>query len=217
MSACSCTDKAAGTMATNRCEAQETLCKPTRSPSIASDCCHWTYKVLDLEQVQDTHASMSRCRRRPRSRLARLRDCVTDCSRQHADAYLTRRGSCIFQRHLTRPNKTSNHSADLHVHTNNSQNKILEASRAFPQASTPKLVMASYTYELIELGDDAHGLGCKCCRFSKGLDLPSPRKDLSTTEARKLALGFATSVLRDWTALNAILKRFEGKSNRSCA
>ncbi|KAK0845627.1 hypothetical protein LTR03_007375 [Friedmanniomyces endolithicus] len=97
------------------------------------------------------------------------------------------------------------------------QNKILEASRAFPQASTPKLVMASYTYELIELGDDAHGLGCKCCRFSKGLDLPSPRKDLSTTEARKLALGFATSVLRDWTALNAILKRFEGKSNRSCA
>ncbi|KAK0338092.1 cell agglutination protein Mam3 [Friedmanniomyces endolithicus] len=69
--------------------------------------------------------------------------------------------------------------------------------------------MASYTYELIELGDDVHGLGCKCCRFSKGLDLPSPRKDLSTAEARKLAVGFATSVLRDWTALNAILKRFE--------
>ncbi|KAK0941436.1 cell agglutination protein Mam3 [Friedmanniomyces endolithicus] len=73
--------------------------------------------------------------------------------------------------------------------------------------------MASYTYELIELGDDAHGLGCKCCRFSKGLDLPSPKKDLSTAEAKKLAVGFATSVLRDWTALNAILKRFEGKSN----
>ncbi len=135
---------------------------------------------------------------------------------QHADAYLTRRGSCIFQHHLTRPNKTSIHSASLHVHTNNNQNKLLDASWAFPRASTTKLVMASYTYELIELGDDVHGLGCKCCRFSKGLDLPSPRKDLSTAEARKLAVGFATSVLRDWTALNAILKRFEGESNRSC-
>ncbi|TKA65133.1 hypothetical protein B0A55_11278, partial [Friedmanniomyces simplex] len=70
--------------------------------------------------------------------------------------------------------------------------------------------MASYTYELIELGDDAHGLGCKCCRFSKGLDLPSPRKDLSTAEARQLAIGFASSVLKNWTKLNAILKRFEG-------
>ncbi|KAK5736050.1 cell agglutination protein Mam3 [Elasticomyces elasticus] len=70
--------------------------------------------------------------------------------------------------------------------------------------------MASYTYELIELGDDAHGLGCKCCRFIKGTDLPRPRKDLLETESRTMAVGFAGSVLKDWTKLNAIVKRFEG-------
>lgn len=73
--------------------------------------------------------------------------------------------------------------------------------------------MASYTYQLIELGDEAHGLGCKCCRFNKGLDLPSPRKDLSKADARELAVGFATSVFKDFTRLNAILKRFEGESS----
>ncbi|KAK3072998.1 cell agglutination protein Mam3 [Teratosphaeriaceae sp. CCFEE 6253] len=69
--------------------------------------------------------------------------------------------------------------------------------------------MASYTYELAELGDDAHGVGCKCCRFTSGLDLPIPRRDLSKDDMQRLAVGFSTSVLRDWTRLNAIIKRFE--------
>jgi hypothetical protein len=72
-------------------------------------------------------------------------------------------------------------------------------------------VMTSYTYELIELGDDAHGLGCKCCRFTSGLDLPIPKK-LSIKEIEKHAKTFSASVLKDWLMLNAAIKRFEGKS-----
>jgi hypothetical protein len=70
--------------------------------------------------------------------------------------------------------------------------------------------MASYTYELIELGDDAHGLGCKCCRFSSGLDLPKP-KDLSIDEIRKHGIKFSTSIIKDWAILHAVVKRFEAK------
>lgn len=68
--------------------------------------------------------------------------------------------------------------------------------------------MASYTYELAELGDDAHGLGCKCCRFTAGTDLPIPSK-LTNEELERHAIRFSTSILKDWTALNAIIKRFE--------
>jgi len=68
--------------------------------------------------------------------------------------------------------------------------------------------MASYTYELEELGDDAHGLGCKCCRFNSGIDLPVPAR-MTTEEIKVHALRFSTSILSDWTKLNAILKRFE--------
>ncbi|KAF2765908.1 hypothetical protein EJ03DRAFT_318585 [Teratosphaeria nubilosa] len=68
--------------------------------------------------------------------------------------------------------------------------------------------MASYTYELIEMGDDAHGLGCKCCRFQSGLDLPTPKK-LSTDEIKKLGLQFSTSIIKDWVQLNCTIKRFE--------
>ena len=71
--------------------------------------------------------------------------------------------------------------------------------------------ITSYTYELIELGDDAHGLGCKCCRFSSGTDLPMPNKALTRPEIEQHALVFATSIFKDWTLLNAIVKRFEGK------
>ena len=67
--------------------------------------------------------------------------------------------------------------------------------------------MASYTYELIELGDE-HALGCKCCRFDKGIDLPIP-KNLSHEAVSKLARGFSVSIFKDWSKLNAILKRFE--------
>jgi hypothetical protein len=68
--------------------------------------------------------------------------------------------------------------------------------------------MASYTYEFIDLGDE-HALGCKCCRFSKGVDLPIPKK-LSHAEIAKLARAFSLSIFKDWSKLNAILKRFEG-------
>ncbi|KAK4549472.1 hypothetical protein LTR36_006469 [Oleoguttula mirabilis] len=68
--------------------------------------------------------------------------------------------------------------------------------------------MASYTYELAELGDDAHGLGCKCCRFTKGIDLPIPAK-LTIDEIKDFGLEFSTSIFSDWTALNAILKRYQ--------
>ncbi|EMD00144.1 hypothetical protein BAUCODRAFT_145454 [Baudoinia panamericana UAMH 10762] len=73
--------------------------------------------------------------------------------------------------------------------------------------------MASYTYELIELGDEAHGLGCACCRAVYATDLPRPSK-LSKEEMVKHALRFSTGVYRDWTRLNAILKRFEGTIQR---
>lgn len=68
--------------------------------------------------------------------------------------------------------------------------------------------MSSYTYELAELGDDAHGLGCNCCRFQAGTDLPTPTK-LTREEIATLSTAFATSIIRDWTRLNAIVKRFE--------
>lgn len=67
--------------------------------------------------------------------------------------------------------------------------------------------MASYTYEFIELGDE-HALGCKCCRFDKGIDLPVPKK-LSHEEVATLARSFSVSIFKDWSRLNAILKRFE--------
>ncbi|KXT16820.1 hypothetical protein AC579_6795 [Pseudocercospora musae] len=66
----------------------------------------------------------------------------------------------------------------------------------------------SYTYEFLsELGDE-HNLGCKCCRFAYGKDLPVPKK-LSTQETRCAARHFAISIFKDWTQLNAIIKRFE--------
>lgn len=67
--------------------------------------------------------------------------------------------------------------------------------------------MASYTYFAIDLGDD-HALGCKCCRFSSGTDLPIPKK-LSNDEIGKLARSFAHEIFADWGSLNAILKRYE--------
>ena len=68
--------------------------------------------------------------------------------------------------------------------------------------------MASYTYDYIEVGDE-HSLGCKCCRFGRGDDLPVPKK-LSHDEMSKLVKRFSHSVFKDWIKLNAILKRFEG-------
>lgn len=68
--------------------------------------------------------------------------------------------------------------------------------------------MASFTYELAELGDDTHGLGCKCCRFKQGLDLPIPAK-LTIEEIKQHGLRFSTAIISDWTKLNAILKRFQ--------
>ena len=67
--------------------------------------------------------------------------------------------------------------------------------------------MASYTYFAIELGDE-HALGCKCCRFTSGTDLPMPKK-LSNDEIRELARKFSQQIFADWTQLNAILKRYE--------
>ncbi|KAK5123506.1 hypothetical protein LTR85_002544 [Meristemomyces frigidus] len=69
--------------------------------------------------------------------------------------------------------------------------------------------MASYTYELAELGDDAHGLGCKCCRFKSGMDLPTPAK-LTSDEIKQHGMRFSTSIISDWTRLNAVLKRYQG-------
>lgn len=66
----------------------------------------------------------------------------------------------------------------------------------------------SFTYELLdELGEE-HQLGCKCCRFNKGYDLPIPRK-LSIQETTQFARELSTSIFKHWTALNAVVKRFE--------
>lgn len=66
----------------------------------------------------------------------------------------------------------------------------------------------SFTYELLEeLGDD-HALGCKCCRFGKGVDLPIPQT-LSPQETESAAKEFSKQVMKNWTMLNAIAKRFE--------
>lgn len=67
--------------------------------------------------------------------------------------------------------------------------------------------MASYTYFAVELGDE-HALGCKCCRFSSGTDLPVPKK-LTNEEIGGLARKFSHQIFADWTQLNAILKRYE--------
>jgi hypothetical protein len=42
-----------------------------------------------------------------------------------------------------------------------------------------------------------------------GTDLPIPKK-LSLTEIDKHATAFSAQIFKDWTALNAIIKRFEG-------
>lgn len=67
--------------------------------------------------------------------------------------------------------------------------------------------MASYTYFALDLGDE-HALGCKCCRFSSGTDLPIPKK-LTKDEISALARKFSHQIFADWTKLNAILKRYE--------
>lgn len=70
----------------------------------------------------------------------------------------------------------------------------------------------SVTYTLLdELGEehDERALGCKCCRFNKGVDLPIPR-ELSIEEVTRYGREFAVSIFKDWTQLNAIVKRFEG-------
>lgn len=66
----------------------------------------------------------------------------------------------------------------------------------------------SFTYELLdELGEE-HQLGCKCCRFDKGYDLPIPKK-LSIQATTQSARELSTSIFKHWTALNAVIKRFE--------
>ncbi len=67
--------------------------------------------------------------------------------------------------------------------------------------------MTSYTYESIELGED-HALGCRCCRFSYGVDLPIPQK-LSIDEIKEHANAFSSQIFRDWITLHAVIKRFE--------
>ncbi|SMQ50027.1 unnamed protein product [Zymoseptoria tritici ST99CH_3D1] len=66
----------------------------------------------------------------------------------------------------------------------------------------------SIQYEGEELGED-HKLGCKCCRFRAGHDLPIPAT-LTIEETRVAAQRFSYAIFRDWTQLNAIIKRFEG-------
>ncbi|KAK4508092.1 hypothetical protein PRZ48_001830 [Zasmidium cellare] len=67
----------------------------------------------------------------------------------------------------------------------------------------------SFTYALLEELGEEHHLGCKCCRFNKGIDLPVPRK-LSIQETTQCARELSTSIFKHWTQLNAIIKRFEG-------
>lgn len=68
----------------------------------------------------------------------------------------------------------------------------------------------SFKYELLdELGED-HALGCKCCRFiKKGVDLPIPKR-LTLEETSQCARELRLSIIKHWTKLNAIVKRFEG-------
>ncbi|CZT24547.1 uncharacterized protein RCC_10272 [Ramularia collo-cygni] len=67
----------------------------------------------------------------------------------------------------------------------------------------------SIAYEQEELGEK-HDLGCKCCRMRTGADLPIP-SGLDIDEIAVEARRFRMSIFRDWTRLNAILKRFEFK------
>ena len=66
----------------------------------------------------------------------------------------------------------------------------------------------SITYELLEELGEEHSLGCKCCRFNQGVDLPIPRK-LTPDETQSATRDFSASIFKDWTSLNALLKRFE--------
>lgn len=68
--------------------------------------------------------------------------------------------------------------------------------------------MASYAQDLIEPGDETHCLGCVCCRFNSGIDMPIPKK-LTMFVIEELALDFSTSIISDWTKPIAIIKRFE--------
>ncbi|KAH9827841.1 hypothetical protein Tdes44962_MAKER02775, partial [Teratosphaeria destructans] len=88
---------------------------------------------------------------------------------------------------------------------------VLRLSRVVGPTShrrSQRPTMASYTYEFIELGDDVDGLGCRCCRFKNGLDLPTPKR-LCTAEIQQLGLQFSTSIIEDWEQLNGAIRRFE--------
>ncbi|CAK3984233.1 hypothetical protein AC578_1308 [Lecanosticta acicola] len=71
----------------------------------------------------------------------------------------------------------------------------------------------SFTFELLEELGDEHRLGCKCCRFGNGVDLPIPRQ-LSVQETTRAARKFSAAIFKHWTELNAIIKRFEGTMHK---
>lgn len=108
----------------------------------------------------------------------------------------------------TKINVTPNKISPEHQHP---QDRTERPSCIANSSTNPEtLKMASYTYQFINDEDvDEKRLGCKCCRFESGTDLPIPKK-LEVEEVKELALGFSTRILKDWTKLNAVLKRFEG-------
>lgn len=73
--------------------------------------------------------------------------------------------------------------------------------------------MTSYTYQFAELGDEAHGLGCKCCRITSGADLPISSR-LNAEDTKGHAKRFSASVIKDFGGLNSSIKRFRSTIER---
>ncbi|PPJ59583.1 hypothetical protein CBER1_01153 [Cercospora berteroae] len=69
--------------------------------------------------------------------------------------------------------------------------------------------MAEYVSVTFEEIDGNEWVPCKCCRFNKGTDLPIPAS-LSDGEIERATKRFSASIFKDWTKLNAIVKRYEG-------
>jgi len=88
--------------------------------------------------------------------------------------------------------------------------RFLLISPTLPPSSHPLLHdpnMTSYVYSNADAEQD--GLRyCSCCRFTNGIDLPSPR-ELTVREISIEAPRYSARVLKNWCELNACLKRFE--------
>jgi len=68
-------------------------------------------------------------------------------------------------------------------------------------------IMASFVYSSNNEEEDGIKY-CSCCRFTNGIDLPSPR-DLTAKQILHETPHYAARILKNWVQLTACLKRFE--------